>query len=122
MLILQLLQFECSCCLISAVQVDVVCTSRIPEFFLITLMTPTEGILNELTIQHEPGQVATDFNVSLPQSVDVCTIHARISAGNSAGMSAPSEPVGKVLTDNYITKTRSKTVKNSQKQSKTVCS
>ena len=76
-------------------------------------MTPTEGILNELTIQHEPGQVATDFNVSLPQSVDVCTIHVRISAGNSAGMSAPSEPVGKILADNYITERKSKTVKNS---------
>ena len=85
-------------------------------------MTPTEGILNELTIQHEPGQVFTDFYVSLPQSVDVCTIHVRISAGNSAGMSAPSEPVGKVLADNYITERKSKTVKNSQKQSKTVCS
>ena len=73
-------------------------------------MTPTEGILNELTIQHEPGQVVTDFNVSMPQSVDVCTIHVRISAGNSAGMSAPSEAVGKVLADNYITERKSKTV------------
>ena len=34
-----------------------------------------------------------NFTISLPPSVDVCTLHVRISAGNSAGMSAPSEAV-----------------------------
>ena len=42
---------------------------------------------------HEPEQPVADFNISLPQSVDVCSLHVRISAGNSAGMSAPSEAV-----------------------------
>ena len=39
---------------------------------------------------HEPGQAVADFIIiSLPQSV--CFLHVIISAGNSAGMSAPSE-------------------------------
>ena len=73
-------------------QVDVVCTSRIPEFFLITLMNSAGSVLNK-TRQHPPGQPVADFTISLPQSVDVCSLHVRISAGNSAKMSAPSEAV-----------------------------
>ena len=73
-------------------QVDVVCTNRIPEFLYIILMTSAGRVLNE-TRQHEPEQAVADFTISLPQSVDVCSLHVRISAGNSAGMSAPSEAV-----------------------------
>ena len=62
-----------------------------PEFFLITLINSDGSVLNE-TRQHQPGEVA-DFTISLPQSVDVCSLHVRISAGNSVGMSAPSEAV-----------------------------
>ena len=62
-----------------------------PEFFLITLINSDGSVLNE-TRQHQPGEVV-DFTVSLPQSVDVCTLHVKIRAGNSAGMSAPSEAV-----------------------------
>ena len=69
-----------------------VCSRRIPQFFHITLMTSAGRVLNE-TRQHPPGQVA-DFTISLPQSVDVCSLHVRITAGNSAGISAPSEAVG----------------------------
>ena len=89
--------------LISAVQVDVVCTSRIPEFFIITVITSAEIILNQLTIRHQPAQAVTHFNISLPQIVDVCSLHVRIIAGNSAGESAPSGPVevGKVLGINF---------------------
>ena len=54
-------------------------------------MTPTGRVLKESSITHDPGQPAADFTISLPQSVDVCTLRVRISAGNSAGMSAPSE-------------------------------
>ena len=67
-----------------------------PEFFLITLMTSTGRILNELNMTHELGQENADYTinlVSLPQNVDICTTVVRISAGNSAGMSAPSEAV-----------------------------
>ena len=47
---------------------------------------------------HELGQENADYTinlslVSLPQNVDICTTVARISAGNSAGMSALSEAV-----------------------------
>ena len=54
-------------------------------------MTSDGSVLNE-TRQHELGEVA-DFTISLPQGVDVCSLHVRIRAGNSAGMSAPSEAV-----------------------------
>ena len=54
-------------------------------------MTSTGNVLNT-TRQHESGEVA-DFTISLHQGVDVCSLHVRISAGNSAGMSAPSEAV-----------------------------
>ena len=62
-----------------------------PEFFLITLINSDGSVLNE-TRQHQPGEDA-DFTVSLPQSVDVCSLHVKIRAGNSAGISAPSEAV-----------------------------
>ena len=74
-------------------QVDVVCTSRIPEFFIITLMNSAGGILRKINITHELGREITDVTVSIPQSVDVCTLSVEISAGNSAGMSSPTETV-----------------------------
>ena len=74
-------------------QVDVVCTSRIPEFFLITVLTSAGRALRELNVTHDQGQPVADFNISVPPSVDVCSLHVRISAGNGAGMSAPSEAV-----------------------------
>ena len=68
------------------------CTNRIPEFFIITLMDSAGRVLNTRR-QHQPGQPVANFTISVPQSVDMCTLHVRISAGNSAGMSAPSEAV-----------------------------
>ena len=63
-----------------------------PEYFIITLMIPTRRAFNE-TRHHQPGQATADFTITLPQTVDVCSLRVRISAGNSAGMSAPSEAV-----------------------------
>ena len=63
-------------------QVGVVCPGRMPEFFLITLMTGSET-----TTHHQ-----RDFTISPPQNVDVCAIRPRISAGNAAGTS-PIETV-----------------------------
>ena len=65
-----------------------------PEYFVITLdlMTSAWSVFNE-TRQHQPGQPVANFNITLLQNVDVCFLHVRISAGNSAGMSAPSEAV-----------------------------
>ena len=62
-------------------------------------MTYDGGTLNEAR-QHQPGQPVANFNISLPQSMAVYpSVHVRISAGNSAGMSAPSDTVevGKLL-------------------------
>ena len=59
-------------------------------------MSSTGRILVELNTTHELGQINADFTislVSLPQNVDICTTVVRISAGNSAGVSAPSEAV-----------------------------
>ena len=63
------------------IQVGVVCPSRMPEFFLVTLVTGSE------TTRHD-----RDFTISPPPNVDVCTIRPRISAGNAAGTS-PIETV-----------------------------
>ena len=63
-----------------------------PEYFVITLITPTGRAFNE-TRPHRPGQPFANFTIRLSQNVDVCTLHVRIHGGNSAGMSAPSEPV-----------------------------
>ena len=69
-----------------------------PEYFVITVSSAGR-VFNE-TRQHEPGEAVADFTISLPQTVDVCSLHVRIKAGNSAGMSAPSEAVevGKLFT------------------------
>ena len=55
-------------------------------------MTSAGRVVNE-TRQHQPGQAVANFSISLPQSVEMCILRVRISAGNSAGMSAPSEAV-----------------------------
>ena len=59
------------------VQVGVVCPSRMPEFFLVTLVSGSET-----TIHYQ-----RDFTISALPNVDVCTILPRISAGNTAGTS-----------------------------------
>ena len=48
-------------------------------------MTTEKSVLNE-TRHHQPGQPVADFTISLAPSVDVCSLHVMISAGNSAGM------------------------------------
>ena len=67
------------------------CTSRMPEYFLITLLTTDGHILHETTVTHQSEDTVAYFNISLPASVDGCSLHVRISAGDSAGMSAPSD-------------------------------
>ena len=72
---------------------NAVCPSRMPKFFHITLKTSAESVVKETVVQHQTGQAVADFTISLPQTVDVCSLHVRISAGNSAGISPPSEAV-----------------------------
>ena len=57
-------------------------------------MTPTGRAFNE-TRPHQPGQAVASFNIALLQNVAayVCSLRVRISAGNNAGISSPSEPV-----------------------------
>ena len=74
-------------------QVDTVCISRVPELFLFTLMASTQLVVKEFNMSHEPGQPVADFTISLSKTIDVCSLHVKISAGNSAGMSVPSETV-----------------------------
>ena len=56
-------------------------------------MTSAGSVFNESNMPHDPGEAVANFTITLPQSVNVCSLHVRISAGNSAGMSAPSEAV-----------------------------
>ena len=67
------------------------CTSRMPEFFLITLLTTDGHILHETTVTHQPQDTVANFTISLPKNVDMCTLRVRITAGHSSGMSAPSD-------------------------------
>ena len=68
-----------------------VCTSKIPDFFLITVRIPGGKVLKVSNITHQPGQPVSDFHITIPQNVHhVCTFHVIISAGNSAGMSLPN--------------------------------
>ena len=56
-----------------------------PNYFLVTV-TSTDGVI--ITAVQQP--VAATIHVALPQNVDECLI-VNISAGNSAGMSSPTE-------------------------------
>ena len=56
-------------------------------------MTSAQNVWYQTTTQHWPGRPVAEFTISLPQTVDVCSLYVRISAGNSAGMSAPGEAV-----------------------------
>ena len=71
-----------------------------PEVFHTTVLTSAERVLKESNIAHDPRQAVANLTISVPQNVDVCSLHVRVSAGNSAGMSAPSEAVevGKLFT------------------------
>ena len=66
---------------------------RMPDYFLVTVMS-TDGMIIT-TVQHP----VTTIHVTLPQNVDECNLIVRISAGNSAGTSSPTEvPIGKLMT------------------------
>ena len=74
---------------------DTVCISRMPEFFLVTLIG-SDGVMKNSNKMHEPGRVVADFTIRLSPNLDMCSLHVNFSAGNSAGMSAPTQiTVGK---------------------------
>jgi len=77
------------------------CTVRIPDYFLVTV-TSTDGVIIT-TVQHQrPVTTAriTTIRVTLHQNVDECDLIVGINAGNSAGMSSPTEKttIGKLIT------------------------
>ena len=67
-------------------------------------MTTEESVLNETARQHQPGQAVADFTISLPQNVDVCTLHVRIRAANSPGMYLliEEDEVGELQVDLFL--------------------
>ena len=68
----------------SLLQVTDPCAVRIPDYFFVTVMC-TDGMIIT-TVQHP----VTSIHAILPQNVDNCLI-VRVSAGNSAGTSLPTE-------------------------------
>ena len=62
------------------------CTIRMPVYFLVTVMS-TDGVIIK-TVQHP---VATDRITTIRVTLDECYLVVRISAGNSAGISSPTE-------------------------------
>jgi len=69
---------------------------RTPEYFVISV-TNSGRTINTTTVphDHQSGSQVT-IRIELPQNVDTCNLHVNISAGNSAGMSLPTEiEVGK---------------------------
>ena len=69
-------------------QVTDSCEMKIPNFFNITVMTSDRVVIK--TVQHD-YQSRSQVRIELPQNVDMCSLHVNISAGNSAGMSSPTE-------------------------------
>ena len=67
------------------------CEMRRPNSLHITVMN-SGGTVNTTTVQHDhqSGSQVT-LSIELPQNVDMCSLVVTIRAGNSAGMSSPTE-------------------------------
>ena len=65
---------------------------RRPNSLHITVMTTGRVAVNTTTVRHDhqSGPQVT-IRIELPQNVDMCSLHVNISAGNSAGLSSPTE-------------------------------
>ena len=75
----------------SLLQVSEPCKMRTPNYFVITVMNSGRRI-NATTVPHDHrlgSQLA--ITIDLSQNVDTCNLHVNIRAGNSAGMSPPTE-------------------------------
>ena len=78
----------------SLLQVSEPCKTRTPEYFVITVMN-SGGRIYTTTVEYD-HQPRFHNAIDLPQNVDMCSLHVKISAGNSAGMSPPTKiEVGK---------------------------
>ena len=65
---------------------------RTPSYFVITVMTSGRVAVNTTTVAHDHqsgSQVV--IRIELPQNVNMCSLLVSIRAGNSAGISSPTE-------------------------------
>ena len=69
---------------------------KIPNYFVITVMNSGRRInITTVEYDHQSGSQVT-LSIELPQNVSLCSLVVTIRAGNSAGMSLPTEiEVGK---------------------------
>ena len=82
----------------SILQVTEQCKVRRPIFFRITLMTSGRVTLNTTTVLYDQSGSQVTVTIEVPQNVDICSLIVNISAGNSAGLSSPTEvEVGRPL-------------------------
>ena len=71
---------------------------RRPNFFRITLITSGRVTVNATTVLYDQSESQVTVTIKLPQNIDVCNLIVSISAGNSAGISSPTEvEVGRPL-------------------------
>ena len=67
------------------------CKTRTPEYFIIAVMNSGRTVkTTTIEYDHQLGSQLA-IRIELPQNVDTCSLHVNISAGNSAGMSLPTE-------------------------------
>ena len=71
-------------------QVTEPCKLRTPEYFVFTVMNCTTVNTTTVRYDHHSGSQVT-IKIELPQNVDMCSLVVTIRAGNSAGMSSPTE-------------------------------
>ena len=80
-------------------QVTDQCTVRMPNSFLVSVMTADGVIITTDKHPHSESVATVTIHILLPQSIDECDLIVRISAENRAGVSSPAEiPVGKLST------------------------
>ena len=61
-------------------------------------MTPGRVALNTTTVQYDQSGSQVTVTIEVPQNMDICSLIVSISAGNSAGLSLPTEvEVGRPL-------------------------
>ena len=66
------------------------CKMRRPNTFLITVMTSDRAVIETVQRDYQPG-FQDRIDVPLNMIVDICSLVVTIRAGNSAGMSLPTE-------------------------------
>jgi len=84
--------------IISIQMIDPTMCTKIPNTFRADVVK-TAMVIKRVDHRHQSGPPVATIHVTLPPNVDECNLIVRISAGNSAGMSLPTEiTVGKLMT------------------------